>query len=155
MPGLRSMASKCFALMPRWQIMFASTPVPAPMSSTSLPWGGQNLRNVSTHALGDANPSFSRESCSYASAHFSYASLTSSLGVLNRDAAIFWPSLVVSSAILIAGEPGDLGGAADDDALDSLPMLPMDSTESEVWRWNAALRFAMADATFSPVSGGI
>ena len=60
--------------------------------------------------------------------------MTSSLGVLNRDAAIFWPSLVVSSAILIgAGEPGDLGGDADDDALDSLPMLPMDSTESEVW----------------------
>ena len=159
MPGLRSMASKRRALMPRWQIMFAKTPVPAPMSSTSLPSGGQNFRNVSTHTLGDANPSFSRESCSYASAHFSYASLTSSLGVLNRDAAIFWPSDVVSSAILIAGEPGDArddpSDDARDDALDSAPMLPMDSTESEVWMWCVALCFAMAATAFSPVSGGI
>ena len=155
MPGLRSMASKRFALKPRWQIMFAKTPVPAPMSSTSLPSGGQNFRNVSTHTLGDANPSFSRESCSYASAHFSYASLTSSLGVRNRDAAIFWPSDVVSSAILIAGELSDARDDARDEACDSPPMLPMDSTESEVWMWCVALCFAMAATAFSPVSGGI
>lgn len=44
---------------------------------------------------------------------------------------------------------------ARDDAHDSPPMLPMDSTESEVWMWCVALCFAMAATAFSPVSGGI
>mmetsp|Transcript_2383 Transcript_2383/g.9204 ORF Transcript_2383/g.9204 Transcript_2383/m.9204 type:complete len:260 (+) Transcript_2383:1297-2076(+) len=133
-PGDRSMASNLAALNPRAQIMFAKTPVPAPTSNTSFPWGGQNERNVSTHAFGDAKPSFSSESCSYASAHVSYAPWTCSLGVLNREDAIFCPSKVVSSAILMgdAGD-GDFSGApALDDPEDSPPMLHMDNTESLV-----------------------
>mmetsp|Transcript_15339 Transcript_15339/g.24812 ORF Transcript_15339/g.24812 Transcript_15339/m.24812 type:complete len:232 (+) Transcript_15339:1180-1875(+) len=126
------MPSKVRARKPRVRIICARSPVPAPTSSTSLPSGGQNSRNVSTHALGDAKPSFCSESCSYASAQASYASITSPLAVLKRLAARSAPCLVTVSSLTITTleERGEVLLESEGEQ-ELAPPEFMESTESE------------------------